>query len=338
MMVTTPSVSAQEARGLILSGAAPRNLVVHDDLDLSGEQRLTALPAGLHVKSLRLNNCYMLESLPRGLQCYELVAQAVPLTSLPDDIEVSYRIDLSNCQRLERLPDGLKVSSLILHNCNALRQLPEDLDVFLLDISDCHTLENWPTHGPATLGRLNMRGCQRLRTLPPWLTTVAQLDISECVGLEALPEDLQVRSWIDLEETPLRALPPALQQVQLRWHNVRITQRIAFAPETITTDEILAEENAELRRVLTERMGHETFMSRVGATVLDEDQDAGGIRQLLHVEMKKDEPLVCLSVRCPSTGRGYMLRVPPTMQSCHQAAAWTAGFDNPDDYRPLAET
>lgn len=32
------------------------------------------------------------------------------------------------------------------------------------------------------------------------------------------------------------------------------------------------------------------------------------------------------------------LRAPPTMASCHQAAAWVAGFDNPDDYRPLVET
>jgi hypothetical protein len=34
----------------------------------------------------------------------------------------------------------------------------------------------------------------------------------------------------------------------------------------------------------------------------------------------------------------YALRVPPTMRSCRQAAAWMAGFDDPDDYRPLVET
>jgi len=45
-----------------------------------------------------------------------------------------------------------------------------------------------------------------------------------------------------------------------------------------------------------------------------------------------------LAVQCPSTDRRYVLRVPPTMQSCHQAAAWIAGFDNPDDYKLLKET
>ena len=71
---------------------------------------------------------------------------------------------------------------------------------------------------------------------------------------------------------------------------------------------------------------------------MDEDHDAGGPRRLMRVPMGNDEPPVCVSVLCPSTGRQYVIRVPPTMQSCHQAVAWVAGFDNPDDYRPMAET
>jgi len=54
--------------------------------------------------------------------------------------------------------------------------------------------------------------------------------------------------------------------------------------------------------------------------------------------MEGDEPLVCLSLVCPSTGHQYLLRVPPTMQTCHQAAAWIAGFDQPDAYHPIAES
>jgi hypothetical protein len=33
-----------------------------------------------------------------------------------------------------------------------------------------------------------------------------------------------------------------------------------------------------------------------------------------------------------------MLRVPPTMTTCRHAVAWTAGFDDPDDYQPTVET
>lgn len=107
---------------------------------------------------------------------------------------------------------------------------------------------------------------------------------------------------------------------------------------SITAQQILAETNAEKRRVMLERMGYEKFLTDAKAEILDEDRDTGGPRKLLKVPMEGDEDLVCVSVVCPSTDRQYVLRVPPTVLTCHQAAAWVAGFDNPDDYKPLAET
>ena len=56
------------------------------------------------------------------------------------------------------------------------------------------------------------------------------------------------------------------------------------------------------------------------------------------ITIPQDEDLVVLSVSCHSTGRKYVIRVPPRTQTCHQAAAWIAGFDNPDDYKPTLET
>ena len=101
---------------------------------------------------------------------------------------------------------------------------------------------------------------------------------------------------------------------------------------------MLGETNAELRRVLLERMGYERFLQEADAEVLDRDRDPGGERRLLKVPLRGDEDLVCLSVICPSTGRQYLLRVPPRLRNCRRAAAWIAGFDNPDDYRPIVET
>ena len=80
------------------------------------------------------------------------------------------------------------------------------------------------------------------------------------------------------------------------------------------------------------------FLEEAHAEVLDRDRDPGGERQLLRVPLPGDEPLVCVSVFCPSTSRQYVLRVPPTTKTCRQGVAWMAGFDNPDDYRPLVET
>lgn len=84
------------------------------------------------------------------------------------------------------------------------------------------------------------------------------------------------------------------------------------------------------------RMGYDRFLDLANPTVLDED--LGGNRQLLKIVIPQDEDLVALSVSCPSTARRHVIRVPPRMTTCRQAAAWIAGFDNPDDYKPLFET
>jgi hypothetical protein len=126
--------------------------------------------------------------------------------------------------------------------------------------------------------------------------------------------------------------------VGVRWRGVAIDHRIAFRPETLTSEEVLKEKNAERRRVMIERMGSDEFFRQAKPKVLDTDKDAGGKRQLLRVPLEGDEDIVCLACSCPSTGRNYFLRVPPDMKSCHQAAAWMAGFDDPDKYHPVVET
>lgn len=226
----------------------------------------------------------------------------------------------------------------MLRECTALEELPEGLDVYFLDIAGCTQLSFWPEHAAVRVGRLNARGCRRLRSLPPWLQQLAQLDVSGCVNLAELPPTLSVSSWLDLADTQITWLPAAARAAQLRWRGVPIDERIAFQPETITATEVLGEPNAERRRVLLERMGYEAFLAQAAATSLHCDHDPGGERRLLKVDLNGDEPLVCLAVLCPSTGRQYLIRVPPSMRTCHQAAAWIAGFDNPNDYRPILET
>lgn len=100
---------------------------------------------------------------------------------------------------------------------------------------------------------------------------------------------------------------------------------------------ILNTENVELRRILIEQLGYDVFVQQVGGLIRDRDTDPGGERQLIWVPLEDDEPLMLLKVICPSTGHIHVLRVPPDLRTCHEAAAWIAGFDNPDDYRPLVE-
>jgi hypothetical protein len=358
-----------ESGRLVLSDRLPERFAQWGRIDLSGNVDLVELPEGLRVAQLILRDCTGLTGLPKGLKvsilslagctgitelsggltCTHLNLQRLLLRSLPADLWVAYRLDLTGCRQLGQLPTGLRVGlpglrprtptggSLILRDCTALEFLPDGLDVCYLDVRGCTRLRGWPDGATGRVEVLLARGCSRLTALPDWLH-VSRLDITDCTSLRALPEGLRVRSEIEIANTAIRRLPDSVGAIRLRWRGVQIDEKIAFEPERITIGEILGETNAELRRVLLERFGLERFIAEANAEVLDVDHDAGGERKLLRVPMPEDEPLVCVLVHCPSTGRQYILRVPPTMQTCREAVAWTVGFDDPDQYRPLVET
>lgn len=290
---------------------------IHASLDYTDDLSLTALPAGLRVGRLCVRGCKNLTHLPADLSVLQLDAAGSGLVALPENF---------------------RVGSLDLTGCTALTALPEGLSVDFLDISGCTQLSGWPQELTLGVGRLRARGCPWLTRLPESLTELAQLDVAGCRNLTELPEALRVSSWLDVAETGITHLPDSLQRTRLRWNGVLVEARVVFAPETLTGHDVLATSNTEVRRVMLERIGLEKFVHDLTPQVLDQDTDPGGPRRLLRIALRGDEDLVCLAVGCPSTGREYLLRVPPTVTGCHQAAAWIAGFDNPADYAPLAET
>lgn len=337
------TVDERAMTGLLDLSNSPRLRSLPSDwhaasIDLSGCTALESLPPGLRLRSLKLNDCTSLRELPADLQCQVLEARNSGLRALPDDVRVTYRLDLSGCDALETLPRGLSVGTLNLRDCRRLAALPEGLNVHFLDISGCTGLSQWPEQARLRYGHLRAQGCSGLSELPAWLDKISQLDLRDCTSLRSVPETLTVNAWIDIANTAITALPPALGDLPLRWRGVPIDERIAFRPATITVAEILDERNVERRRVLLERMGYAAFLSRSDAQIVDRDEDPGGERRLLRVPQPNDEDLLCLAVYCPSTGRQYVLRVPPQLRSCRQAAAWIAGYDNADDFQPIAET
>lgn len=339
----TQRVTAETAYELLAQSTAPEELRVSGVLDYSmksGRALPTRWPARLQVDVLDLSD-RDLEQLPTGLSAYELILTGSTIRALPGDISVRMRLDLSRCDRLESLPQGLTVGSLNLRGCNALRALPEGLDVWFLDLSGCWAFEEWPQSARIRSGHLQLRGCTAIRELPSYLNVLSALNVCDCPNLSHLPEGLVVTGWLDLGRSGLvdeSLLPRGLARTQLRWAGISIDRRIAFHPELLTVDEILSDSNAERRRALLDRYGYGRFLQDAKAEVLNEDHDPGGPRQLLRVKLPDDEDLVALSCFCPSTARQYIIRVPPTTTTCHQAAAWIAGFDDPDDYRPLVET
>jgi hypothetical protein len=307
-------------------------------LDLQGCTALTHLPGDMCVDQLSLHGCTNLKALPSGLRCSQLDLGATRLRCLPDDLQVRARLSLRDCRLLEALPAGLRVSILDISGCTGLRALPPALDVFDLNMEGCTDLSEWPESACVARGRVLASGCRNLTRLSPYLTELEVLDVHDCTSLRELPGRLHIRNWIDIGNTGVRELPPSVQGAMVRWRGVTIDPTFAFHHERIRVADILGEHNMERRRLYLEWFGTERFMKEAGARVLDTDDDAGGERRLLEVQLANDEPLVCVSVRCPSTGRQYMLRVPPTMTTCREAVAWTAGFDDPEDYAPVVET
>ncbi|HEY1379147.1 MAG TPA: hypothetical protein VGF55_20260 [Gemmataceae bacterium] len=331
---------------LTLTGPQVRRLppdVTARRLRLRDCPALEELPDGLAVRHLEIANCPRLTRLPRGLRCYEVQARGSNLTELPPDLRVDFRLDLQDSKRLTHLPAGLTVGSLNLRGCDALERLPEGLTVSFLDLTGCARLTDWPRRVSVRCGDLVLTGCTGLTRLPAGLE-VARLDLRDCANVRDLPPDLRVTTGIDVAGSGLATrfagtpLPPALRGVPLWWRGVPVSERVAFRPETVAAGEVLAEGNAERRRVMLERVGFERFTAEAGAAVLDADRDPGGERRLLRVPLPGDEDLVCVAVVCPSTGRQYVLRVPPATRTCRQAAAWLAGFDDPDEYQPVVET
>lgn len=355
MMGQEMPMLAKAARHLLQSGEAPDNLVVSEPIQL---QRLsiTQLPQGLTAPSIavacdtlealpaRLNigrikvRCRKLKTIGAGLKCDVLELEQSAIEELPGDLQARHRINLSGCGQLKTLPDNLKTGSLLLNQCISLKELPHGLRVSFLELAGCTSLRRLPEDLRINGGHLILRDCPWITNLPSQLGEISGLDVSGCLNLTRLPEDLEVTSWIDLAGSAITELPDGLKDVGLRWRGIPVSHKIVFHPETLSAEEILKERNAELRRVMIERLGYEKLLEIAHAVELDRDKDAGGERRLLRIPLEGDEAVVCVSVQCPSTGHRFILRVPPNMTSCRQAVAWTAGYDNPNDYAPAVES
>lgn len=126
---------------------------------------------------------------------------------------------------------------------------------------------------------------------------------------------------------------------------IRVEERIIMAPETITTEEIDKQPNQELRRIMVEIYdgyhGLGSYIIDSGAVLIHEDRYG----KLYKKEMQGDEDMVMVRVEdatpLPDGSREiYWIRVPPTMETAHQAVAWTFGYEGDDvaKYNPIYET
>ena len=110
------------------------------------------------------------------------------------------------------------------------------------------------------------------------------------------------------------------------WHGVRVTDQIVMRPDTITAAQVLAEENAEVRRVMVERMTPERFLRDADAKPVQQD-DYG---RLWRIDLPEDEPLVMVevlnsTVEPDGSTKTYWIRVSPECETALHAVAWSFG-------------
>lgn len=117
------------------------------------------------------------------------------------------------------------------------------------------------------------------------------------------------------------------------WHGRPVDKRVIEAPETLRPEDVFAEEDPEMRKLLLARMTLLRFMKLARSRVIHRDRG----RALLAVNQPHGPPVTAVQVVCASTGKEYLLRVPPYMITCAAAVAWTFGMD-PTVYSPVIET
>jgi hypothetical protein len=149
------------------------------------------------------------------------------------------------------------------------------------------------------------------------------------------------------------------------WHGVKVTRQIIMAPDTLTIDQVRKEENAEVRRVMIERMGWDRFCAMADLKVIHRDTltahfPALPVSETVHADMRAvtsyregtevaellessefkdfdDRPLKFVRVTDPSTGEKYVLRVWSANRRAYEAVAQTFGMTE-TEYRESIAT
>lgn len=111
------------------------------------------------------------------------------------------------------------------------------------------------------------------------------------------------------------------------WHGVRVPAQVIEHPETLTVEQITAESNAEVRRVMLERFGLDRYFQAIGA----ERVQAGDFGTLYKHTFPDGRRLAIVRVTNGSPEpdghfKEYTLPVPFDCASAHDAVATTYGL------------
>ena len=111
------------------------------------------------------------------------------------------------------------------------------------------------------------------------------------------------------------------------WHGVRVSRQVIEFPQTLTLEQIKAETNAEVRRIMRERFGEGRYLAETKARVIDVDggnpRAKGAAPRVLLEDDQGDRVLVGTD---GSTRRVYHMPVPKTAKTCREAHEAISGL------------
>ncbi len=256
------------------------------------------------------------------------------LTILPDNIAklsnlTTLNLELNQLTSLPELIGNLsRLTELNLEN-NQLVSLPESIGN-LINLTKLDLGENQLTSLPESIGNLSSLrtvdlGGNQLTSLPESTIDLNQLySIHLCdtlVDLSILKDltDLKYVSFLNIFWLPRRYWTK-LTDWKSEW--------------------LLDENNAEIRRILVDRIGYERICDELNAVSLDTWREytllkIDGVETVYEDgegEPIGREPMLLLKMTCPSTAHIHILRVPPEIVSAEAAITWINHGIHPDRF------
>lgn len=148
---------------------------------------------------------------------------------------------------------------------------------------------------------------------------------------------LDGRRELSLHSTTSSALawPDGTRSYWIR--GTQVSREIFEEPEKVSLEQMFREWNPRTAQDIISVLGFSRFLEKTKVRVVDSDMDRAGMpRRLLRVQVTPYEYWSLVEVKCPSKGDLHYLWVPPEMERCSQAVAWTFGFEV-EHYQPLIE-
>lgn len=129
--------------------------------------------------------------------------------------------------------------------------------------------------------------------------------------------------------------------IQYYFRGVLVPPRYILSPESLVFEEILKESNAEVRRVGVIIYGFDRMIEEEKFELIHTDLEMKA-ELYRHTNSADEEPTVVVRVTdaTPKDNgeyQRYILTVPPEMQTCREAIAWTFRKSG-DEYNPVIET